>query len=423
MPYKIVEKNGQQCVVKESDGTEMGCHATRKEALAQLAALKVNEGFTLEGIDAELAESLRAEFKGQSTYELDVEVFAPGKWNGYPFTVKDLESIVANFDHFAQIHQVPLKLGHDDNQPLTDGMPSLGRVTRLWVADGKDGKPKLMAHFAELPKIVYDAIKAKRYNKVSIELDLDVQHGGKVYDFVMSGVALLGSALPAVNTLADLSAYMTADSLVCGRRLAFSLATDENGLINNVEGTKMPITEEEERQLRERLRLAEENEAKFKREAQEASDAKARFEREQKERDEREKAERIEAHRKDIKGLFEKAVTDMRVTPAVRDRLFKVARVDDDEAVMAFSREDAEALIKDFSVDQTGARGSGARGSGEGKQAHEDTGEALDLAVRKIQAESGGRITYTRGLELAMRADPDLAREHINASGTIGDWE
>lgn len=42
MPWKVVAKNGQYCVVKRDTGAVVHCHPTRKKALAQLRALYAN---------------------------------------------------------------------------------------------------------------------------------------------------------------------------------------------------------------------------------------------------------------------------------------------------------------------------------------------------------------------------------------------
>lgn len=43
MPYSIVRRPNQWCVVKDDDGRVMGCHATLREAEAQLTALNIAE--------------------------------------------------------------------------------------------------------------------------------------------------------------------------------------------------------------------------------------------------------------------------------------------------------------------------------------------------------------------------------------------
>jgi hypothetical protein len=47
MPYDIEKRGGKFCVVKRDDGKSMGCHATEKEARAQMAAIHANEGKSL----------------------------------------------------------------------------------------------------------------------------------------------------------------------------------------------------------------------------------------------------------------------------------------------------------------------------------------------------------------------------------------
>ncbi len=151
------------------------------------------------------------------THEQDAEIFAVGTWNGYPFTVEDLEAIAANFEALKEVRKVPLKLGHDEDQPLTDGMPALGWVDKVWV----EGE-KLLAHFIDLPDVVGDAIASRAYRTVSVELDMDARHKGQDYKYVLSGVALLGATLPAVNNLADLTEYLSQTGPAGGRRMVFT---------------------------------------------------------------------------------------------------------------------------------------------------------------------------------------------------------
>lgn len=43
MPYSIVTRRNQYCVIKDDDGRVMGCHPTREQAQAQLTALNLAE--------------------------------------------------------------------------------------------------------------------------------------------------------------------------------------------------------------------------------------------------------------------------------------------------------------------------------------------------------------------------------------------
>ena len=43
MPYRIVVRDGKQCVQKTTDNEIMGCHETDDEAIAQMRALYAAE--------------------------------------------------------------------------------------------------------------------------------------------------------------------------------------------------------------------------------------------------------------------------------------------------------------------------------------------------------------------------------------------
>jgi hypothetical protein len=131
------------------------------------------------------------------------EIFAVGKWNGMDFSVEDLKLIATAFHTLGDRHQVPLKMGHNNEQPMTDGQPALG-----WVVDVYVEGDKLIGEFSDVPDLVSEAFDKKLYRNVSIELDFGVEYKGSYFPMVLSGVALLGADLPAVNTLDDLQAYM-----------------------------------------------------------------------------------------------------------------------------------------------------------------------------------------------------------------------
>ena len=44
MPYTVVRRNGRWCVIKDDDGTLMGCHDTPRQAYAQITAIEAAEG-------------------------------------------------------------------------------------------------------------------------------------------------------------------------------------------------------------------------------------------------------------------------------------------------------------------------------------------------------------------------------------------
>ena len=123
-----------------------------------------------------------------------VEVFATGTHNGDKYTEADLDDMVAAFGHLD--YKPPLKAGHSEDRK---GMPALG-----WVQNLRRMGEKLVADFIDLPRLVYDAIRDKRYNTVSSEVYWNLERGGKKYRRALKAVALLGAEIPAVANLRPL---------------------------------------------------------------------------------------------------------------------------------------------------------------------------------------------------------------------------
>lgn len=139
------------------------------------------------------------------THEIKgLEIFAAGKWNGDDYTEKDLDAIVTNFEK-GIIKSVPLKVGHDDKQKVA-GQPAVGILTRVYRAG-----QKLMADVANIPKVVADLINKKAYHSVSSEIAWNADFNGSIFEKLLTGVALLGAEIPAVNILADIPAVYKAE--------------------------------------------------------------------------------------------------------------------------------------------------------------------------------------------------------------------
>ena len=133
----------------------------------------------------------------QATFTIsNCPIFSVGQWNGDVYTEADLDHMVAAFGSVG--FQPPLKLGHDERQPLgkSDGMPSIG-----WVANLRRAGQHLLCDLKNLPKKVYEAIRRKNYNRVSAEVYWDFQANGKTYPRVLKALALLGADVPAVTSL------------------------------------------------------------------------------------------------------------------------------------------------------------------------------------------------------------------------------
>lgn len=140
----------------------------------------------------------------------DVEIFAVGNWNGDDYTESDLDEMVRAFNENQSTLKPYLKLGHDGDQKLlqNDGLPSAGWITKL-----KRVGEKLVADFSQVPKTIYELIKNGAYKKVSSEIYWDIKVNGQNYKRFLSGVALLGSDMPAVSNLSDILGLYTLENV------------------------------------------------------------------------------------------------------------------------------------------------------------------------------------------------------------------
>lgn len=235
--------------------------------------------------------------------------------------------------------RVPLKFGHNGEQPLTDGQPALGWVSRIY----RQGK-KLLADFTDVPSLVYDLIRAARYKYISIELGKDVKADTREIPWVLDAVALLGADQPAVGTLKDLQSLTMArkPALQARARVAFTrgkfFSTGAHKGMDKAEvdaaiaaaladqATKLTA------QLTEKFTAQLTAEVKKANDAAEAKVAKAA----------------AESHRAQIKERFERAVKAEILLPAKRESFFKFNRVDDDAVVGSIKLEDVDAYIEEF---------------------------------------------------------------------------
>lgn len=130
-----------------------------------------------------------------------VEIFSVGKWNNQTFTERDLDKMVDSFNKVRQTVKPWIKIGHDDDQKLLqkEGLPSAG-----WVENMRRQGGKLVADFVDIPKKIYELIEKKAYRKVSIELFKNVEILESKFDFLITGVALLGAETPGVLNLKDI---------------------------------------------------------------------------------------------------------------------------------------------------------------------------------------------------------------------------
>lgn len=159
-----------------------------------------------------------------------VELLAVGRWKGHncpkdgcEFTQKMLDQLVTAYDATKDALQAPVKLGHNDDQALlqADGLPAAGWVTNL----RRDGD-KLLGDLEKVPSQIADLMTAGAYRTRSAELMPNLDVAGETYPLVFTGLALLGEDLPAVQSLADITALYNSLHLSLkegARAIVFSL--------------------------------------------------------------------------------------------------------------------------------------------------------------------------------------------------------
>lgn len=347
-------------------------------------------------------------------HSLDAEIFAAGTWNKtWKFTSKDLRDIVANFDALADNHKVPLKFGHNEQQPFTDGQPALGWVTKVWVNDDD----KLMARFDHVPTVVKKAFDAKLYRHVSVELDVDVEHRGKKYKYVLSAVALLGADIPAVNTLKDLTSYLDGgERLAASRREVFSAIQGD-----------LSINQQEDIMSEEIMKKLDALTAKFSQLSDEQAKTTAenaalkakigQLESEKAEAAKLEATGKVKMHRESLVGKLEAAVKDHRLTPAQREGAIKFMRLNDDEAAQKVTAEQVDEYITinggkaKMSTEQGRGQGTGGKDDADGKT-YEDAGAEIVARANKLRGEDA-KLSFSAARDRVLEADPELAKKWL----------
>jgi hypothetical protein len=328
------------------------------------------------------------------------EVFAAGTHNGLTFNEDDLDGIVKAFDQLNAAGRVPLKFGHNNEQPFTDGQPALGWVQRLW----RDGK-KLFADFVGMPTVVFDAVKAGLYKQVSIELLKDTSREGDRYPWVLDAVALLGADIPAVKGLRDLQT-LTMTREIPGIRFEGVAAFTSESKFTNHSGDRNTMTDEEIKALRERAEKAEKALA---------DEQKARF------------SEKLTRHRAEVVSLLDKAIEEGRILPRVKDKIVNSRYFTSDETAMSWYSIDAvKEEIKsetrsDFREKPAGSRASFAANRGEDDESKLTGKPVADIVTFRAQKECvrlGGKINdyddMVAATERVLKSDPKLHRQYLD---------
>lgn len=247
-----------------------------------------------------------------------------------------MDSIVRSFDLLGLAGHIPLKLGHEgpDARDTPETQFALGWVKRIY----REGK-KLLADM-EVSEKVATWIRDGMLRFVSVELLKDVKADTREIPWVLDAVALLGADQPAVGILKSLSLTMArSTALQCRERVAFSRDTTTTG------GHRPTMADEPNKDIAAiltRLSALEDENKTLKLSAAESETNKRLFT----ELKEKTHGEKVAAHRTSVLALFEAAVKEKKILPAVRERFKRAYPVDKDD-VLNIPLTDVETFIRE----------------------------------------------------------------------------
>lgn len=340
---------------------------------------------------------------------LTEEIFAVGTWNGIDFTLEDLKLMANAFNSLKDVHQVPLiKLGHNDEQPLTDGQPALG-----WIEDIFVKGEKLMAKLTDVPDIVAKAISKKLYRNKSVELDIGVEHNGEYYPWVVSGVALLGADIPAVNTLNDLGAYMSKysySSISFTKRVTFSLPEEKNR-------SKSMSGDTDDISVKKQLEAMEAKLAELTEENIALKNEKVEFKAKQRNTEEQERKRLKFEKRKLFETELDDLVKQKKIAPFTRDDMLRDWDQTGDNEEGEKVRDKLEYSLETLkrTIEANPAFFGAEQARREAEQMKFESDKSPDKIVvqraKKIMVEQGIK-DFVRAKEMVLQADSELAEKY-----------
>ena len=323
----------------------------------------------------------------------DREVFAVGKHNGIEYTDTDLEDMVKAFQETKDAIRPRVKMGHDVSK-WKDGLPALG-----WATDLKKVGSKLVATFAQVPKILKDSIDSGRYKRVSSEvyhnLKLEINGKKKTFRRALAAVAFLGTDLPAVKNLADLDAYLCQDPSDTGtfdKVMTYTMDNDDfndNNTFDDLEGTQMSDdTKKFEDQI---AKLKKENDGLV---AEKDARVKADFE-------------------ADLSEYCETKVEEGKMTPASRDAIAKDMSLHTytQDSGFSISFDTFKAFVDASATLDTNETGVDDEHAGS-KQEFKDVNDELHKKTVEYAAEH--KVNYADAQLKVIHEDEDLAKRIEN---------
>jgi hypothetical protein len=171
------------------------------------------------------------------------EILRTGVWNGIKFESGDLDEIAGNFSKLSTgktpFVQVPVKLGHHDDQALltNSGEAAAGMLTKV----ARKGE-RLLADIKSIPIKVFELMRRSAFNSRSVELFFGFRNdAGKKFGKVLKALALLGVSTPAVKgmkTLDDLLGLYEFDDSETDREVVVLFFREEEAVSDDTKPTK-----------------------------------------------------------------------------------------------------------------------------------------------------------------------------------------
>ena len=333
-----------------------------------------------------------------------VEVFAPGKWNGENYTLKDLSDMVDAQEKVG--FNVPLKAGHAEEE----GAPALGWVKNLRVIGNK-----LVADFRDIPSKIYEVIKSHGWDSVSSEIFWNLERDGKIYRRVLKAVALLGIEIPAVAGLKPLRDVVFSGG---GKFKTVTYKSEDHEMEKIEELTQKAATLET--QLAEQKKIAETttNEAKAEAKALkaqlESTNAKLveMSENTRKERITKKVADlKIPAFRKFMQALYDATTTETKTVKFSQkegDAAIDTAIESVIDSFVVALNQKSERMFAETGNSQTSERK-------EGSEITDNPAEETDRRVKEY-IEKNPKTEYKIALHKVLDADPELKKAYAGVS-------
>jgi len=338
-----------------------------------------------------------------------VEIFATGKHRGSEvinITDNDLAEMVNSFNELSGAggFQPVLKLGHDDVQKFfgaRKGAPNLGFVEKLRIEGSK-----ILADFTNVPDALFDLIKSRRFNSVSIEMFPKTEFNGKQFKNVLTAVALLGAELPAVKGLKDLAATLFTEEVESGfegekielKEQDMPATYNQEQLDALVEAAVAKTKDEVRAEFTDQVATITEERDDAVNGQKTAEDALRTFE--------------DDTRKSNAAAMVDKAIEDGKLLPKQKDAALAFALNLSGTVKLGNEEKSLTVLFNEFIDGLPTKVELGEKGSGGSKETFSTAASEVDVKARAKQAEKDG-MDYATARNIVLSEDEDLKQRYF----------